>query len=436
MYRLFLALRYLRSRLVNLISIAGVAASVAVLISVVSIMDGFQERVRTVVRGNLSHIVMYPDKDGLHAFERLEAQLKQEEPSVVAASPQVNLPVAYPYESKRISAFRLQNRNLHQMKAIGVDWEKERHVSEIRANLIAGDKDRPFYNERAKRREIKTVIVGRQFVKDFLQREGDYPALVEEETRLTIQFALVDEDPETNEPRFHAQSRNLMITGVYDSHDAMVDDHVLYFDINDLREMANLDVPYLEVRVKLKDYEQAREVQASLKNRYPAYGVFTWEDMRKKFLEQVNQEKVLLVIVLSFIVLLAGFIILATLTLTVVEKTRDIGIVGALGATKGGILTVFLFNGLFIGIIGAGLGLALGAWFTANVNAVRTFLEKTFNVRLFPADVYHFREIPAIWDWPSVLTIVAGSILISFIAGLVPAMRAARMDPVKALRYE
>ena len=435
MYRLFLALRYLRSRLVNLISIAGVAASVAVLISVVSIMDGFQERVRTVVRGNLSHIIMYPDREGLQPFERLETQLKHEEPRVVAASPQVNLPVAYPFESKRMSAFRLKNRNLHQMKAIGVDWEKERRVSEIRANLIAGNRDAPFFNEKAKRREIKTVIVGRQFVKDYLQRE-DFQNLVDEETRISIQFALVDEDPDTQEARFHAQSRNLMITGVYDSHDAMVDDHVLYFDINDLREMSNLEVPYLEVRIKLDDYEAARDVQASLSTRYPAYGVFTWEDMRKKFLEQVNQEKVLLVIVLSFIVLLAGFIILATLTLTVVEKTRDIGIVGALGATKGGVLSIFLLNGLLIGVMGAGLGLALGAWFTANVNGVRSFLERVFNIRLFPADVYHFREIPAIWDWPSVLSIVAGSVLISFLAGLLPALRAARMDPVKALRYE
>jgi lipoprotein-releasing system permease protein len=149
----------------------------------------------------------------------------------------------------------------------------------------------------------------------------------------------------------------------------------------------------------------------------------------------VDNEKVLLVIVLSFIILLGGFIILATLTLTVVEKTKDIGVVAALGAGRRGILAIFLFNGLLIGVLGAILGLALGYVFTDNVNWVKDRLHD-LGVDVFPKNIYHFDQIPTVWDWPSILSIMAGSVLIAFLAGLLPALRAARLDPVAALRYE
>jgi lipoprotein-releasing system permease protein len=194
---------------------------------------------------------------------------------------------------------------------------------------------------------------------------------------------------------------------------------------------------YLQVNVKLDDFEHASAVKESLAARIGhSFIVETWEDQKADFLQAVNQEKVLLVIVLSFIVLLGGFIILATLTLTVVEKTRDIGIVGALGASRMGILTIFIWNGLLIGIIGSICGLALGAWFTAHVDDVKDFLKNWFNIDIFPPNIYHFRSIPTEWNWPSVLMIMAGSVVMAFFAGLLPAMRAARLDPIKALRYE
>ena len=188
--------------------------------------------------------------------------------------------------------------------------------------------------------------------------------------------------------------------------------------------------------MRLKDYHDAQEIQASLAKAFPELDVQTWEDLKRDFLQAVETEKVMLVVVLSFIVLLGGFIILATLTLTVVEKTKDIGILGALGAPRAGILRVFLTNGLLIGIIGSLLGLGLGWWFVQNVDGVRAFVAKTTGVDLFPANIYSFRFIPTVWQWGTVLAIMGGSVLISFLAGLLPALRAARLDPVKALRYE
>jgi lipoprotein-releasing system permease protein len=463
-YRLFLAFRYLRSRLVNLISVGGVMAGVAVLISVVAIMDGFQARVRSVVRGTLSHLILTPtaNPEDVPGFAVLEQQLLAADPHVQAASPHVILPIFYEYETNVRSVTQMNGRALHQMEADGVDFQHERHVSEFEEHLlVAYDMERPFFHPVASEREKTTVLVSRTFAERFMLGQFDaegrpvhaYGALNDAYGARLEGKALVDgcrelicqelrilwpsvDDQKSGERSITGNSKNTIISGVYDAHDAVEDNVRLYLEIDEARRMAGLDFEFLRVNVRLDDYEHAEAVKRTLNERFGhLFLVETWEDQKADFLRAVNQEKVLLVIVLSFIVLLGGFIILATLTLTVVEKTRDIGIVGALGASRLGILSIFVWNGLLIGIIGSILGLGLGKLFTNNVNWVKDRLAD-MGVEIFPPDIYHFREIPTAWDWPSVFMIMIGSVVVAFLAGLLPALRASRLDPVKALRYE
>lgn len=465
MYRLFLAFRYLRSRLVNLIAVGGVMVGVAVLISVVAIMDGFQERVRAVVRGNLSHLILTPTADPavVPGFTELERLLKAADPRVRAAAPHVLLPVFYEYETDVRSATQLNGRALHQMEADGIDWEHERLVSDLEKNLlVAYDLTKPLFHPLAAKRMKTTVLVSRTFAERFFLGMYDlkgnavhkYGALNDRHgaplegeellagcrfligQELSILWPSVEQVEGGGERSITGNSKNMIISGVYDAHDANEDKVRLYIDIDEARRMARVDFDYLRVNVRLDDYQYAQQVKHSINARLGlVFLVETWEDVKADFLRAVNNEKVLLVIVLSFIVLLGGFIILATLTLTVVEKTRDIGIVAALGAPRLGILSIFVWNGALIGLIGALLGLGLGAWFTMNVNGVKEVLE-SMGIDIFPADIYHFRQIPTVWDWPSVFTVMGGSILMAFFAGLLPALRASRLDPVRALRYE
>jgi lipoprotein-releasing system permease protein len=237
--------------------------------------------------------------------------------------------------------------------------------------------------------------------------------------------------------------RSLIISAVYDGGDQSQDAQRLFLRRTDLVPLAKLSEPYQELRVWLTDYEAALDVKHDILERRKAASptgesdltVETWEEQREDFLRAVKTEKVLLVIVLSFIVLLGGFIILATLTLTVVEKTRDIGVLAALGASRAGILSIFLRNGLFIGLIGAALGLGLGALLVSNLNGIKDFFD-SIGIQLFPPDIYLFTEIPTVWDWATILTILGGSVGVAFFAGLVPALRASRLDPVVALRHE
>ncbi len=464
MYRLFLALRYLRSRLVNLISVGGVMAGVAVLIVVVSIMDGFQERVRSTVRGSLSHIILTPTTSAadLPPFEQLDSLLRAQ-PHIEASSPQSNLPVFYEFETERVSAVGHDGMAWHQMEMIGVDWEKEAGVSELPNYILASyDAENPFWHPLVSQREKDTVLVSRTFAQNYLigqyDRDGNlinrYGALKDENnvplkgrellegckrligTELRIWWGAVrrsdggDRDIKTN-------SKNLIISGVYDALDAVDDNRRLYCSLPQLTRMGGFEHSYLQAKVRLDDYEHAKGVQKSLANLLEGrFFVETWEDKKRMFLQAVDSEKVLLIVVLSFIILLAGFVILATLTLTVVEKTRDIGIVAALGATKRGILSIFVWNGLLIGILGAILGLGLGYWFTENVDNVRAAIKSVTGRDVFPPNLYHFETIPTIWDWPSVISIMIGAVIVAFVAGLLPALRAARLDPVAALRHE
>ncbi|MCB9825966.1 MAG: FtsX-like permease family protein [Planctomycetes bacterium] len=483
MYRLFLALRYLRSRLVNMISVGGVMVGVAVLIVVTSVFDGFQEQVRATVRGTLSHLVLTPRRPAdagpdwkQEAFADLERRLLAHDPRIVAVAPQIRLPIAYPYRSNRLEWANVDGLTLHQMEAVGIDWAREAKVSDLKKNLIAGDQENPFFDVWGTDKEKTMVLVGRTWAEhmkfwgpmDFrrvvsgpmgpdgqpMYEPGPPPEPVEVDpndpmaqfapkqdprryiNEIRVYLATFSKDATTGEMRMDQQSTNPLVKGIYDGQDATSEMTQMYFDIEKLRKVTHLEQEYFEVRMRLKDYHDAPEIQASLAKAFPELDVQTWEDLKRDFLQAVETEKVMLVVVLSFIVLLGGFIILATLTLTVVEKTKDIGILGALGAPRAGILRVFLTNGLLIGIIGSLLGLGLGWWFVQNVDGVRAFVAKTTGVDLFPANIYSFRFIPTVWQWGTVLAIMGGSVLISFLAGLLPALRAARLDPVKALRYE
>lgn len=447
MYRSFLALRYVRTRFVNLISIGGVMAGVAVLIVVTSVMDGFQERVRAVLRGNLSHLVLTPVTQELPDLPTLTQRVLESDPRIVGVAPQVSVPMGYFYDSGPRGTLRWNDRSIHVMTAVGMDWEQEKRVEQALVGL-QGPKARegtltilaqvdakdPFESPKARLVERPTVLISRSFARAFkgVTRTEELSYLLEEDLQIEL---LLEETNASGQTTARHLGKNLVISGIYDGGDQSEDRSRLILRRSDLITLAQLRAPYQELRVWVRDYSQAESVKTALAARVPGVFVQTWEEQREDFLRAIKTEKVLLVIVLSFIVLLGGFIILATLTLTVVEKTRDIGVLAALGASRTGVLSIFLRNGLFIGIIGALLGLGLGWLFVSQINGVKRFFE-SIGIQLFPPDIYLFTEIPTVWSWVTVVVIMGGSVLVAFLAGLLPALRAARLDPVVALRHE
>src|SRR3989339_703456 len=169
---------------------------------------------------------------------------------------------------------------------------------------------------------------------------------------------------------------------------------------------------------------------------FDKYYVQTWEDARKTFLTAVMMERRVMAFILFFIIVVAGFNILAILTMIVLEKSKDIGVLKALGATTQGIMSIFLLNGLLIGSIGASAGVAIGLSIVFRINWLENFLYNTTSWRPFPPEVYYFNQIPTVVNPGSIILTVGIAIASSVIFSIYPALRAARLDPVETLRYE
>jgi len=164
--------------------------------------------------------------------------------------------------------------------------------------------------------------------------------------------------------------------------------------------------------------------------------VSTWRDKQRALLRAVDVERLIQKIIMTLVVVVAGFSITSILWLMVKEKTRDIGILMALGATREGIVRIFLLNGLMIGVLGSGLGLAAGWIISANLNVIENKLYQWFNWRAFPPDIYYLDKLPHMENPVEFVTMALIAMAISLLAALWPAFKAATLDPIEALRYE
>jgi lipoprotein-releasing system permease protein len=185
------------------------------------------------------------------------------------------------------------------------------------------------------------------------------------------------------------------------------------------------------------DLNRARDL---LRRRYPpdvfAFNIQTWRDMQGPLLAAVRLETTILNILLFLIIAVAGFGILATFFMIVVEKTRDIGTLKALGASGTGVMSIFLSYGVLLGVVGSGVGTIGGLLFVKYINSIAALIEKVTGQEVFDPTVYYFSSIPTIIEPFTVVWVVAGSIAIATTASVLPALRAARMNPVQALRFE
>jgi lipoprotein-releasing system permease protein len=194
------------------------------------------------------------------------------------------------------------------------------------------------------------------------------------------------------------------------------------------------------IQIKLKPGTDINAVRDKLQARFPAeefaYRVQTWRDMQGPLLAAVQMETTLLNILLFLIIAVAGFGILATFFMIVVEKTKDIGILKALGAPSRGVMSIFLGYGFSLGVVGSGVGMLGGLAFVIYINQIAKLVEFVTGREVFDPTIYYFQEIPTVIDPITIVWVMAGSVLIAVLASVLPAIRAARLHPVEALRYE
>jgi lipoprotein-releasing system permease protein len=217
------------------------------------------------------------------------------------------------------------------------------------------------------------------------------------------------------------------------------DANYVFVPIEELQRLRAMPDRATSIQIRIKDYRDLHAVKEGLQKLLPAHwelSVHTWEDKQGPLLAAISIEKGILNVLLFMIIAVAGFGILAIFSMIVVEKTRDIGILKALGASNRGVLNIFLSYGLLLGAVGALLGSAIGTTITLYINEIEQFLTKWTGHELFDRSVYYFNEIPTDLSVSSVLIINVGAIAIAVLFSVLPALRAALLHPVRALRYE
>jgi lipoprotein-releasing system permease protein len=241
-----------------------------------------------------------------------------------------------------------------------------------------------------------------------------------------------------------AVSDNFTIVDFYESKMSEYDSNFVFVPIEKIQQMRGMIDPatgignVTSIQIKLHDDANGKLVRDKLQAAFPGeiYGIQTWRDKQGPLLAAVQMETAILNLLLFMIIAVAGFGILAIFYMIVVEKTRDIGILKSLGAPSRGILGIFLAYGLSLGIVGSGVGMAIGLLFVRYINEIADGLGWLTGRPVFDPSIYYFYKIPAVVVPQTLAWIVIGALSIAVAASILPARRAARLHPVEALRYE
>lgn len=463
MYRTFLSWRYLVARPTNLIGITGIFVAVGALILILSIMTGFLDEARAGIRGSLSDIFVAPVPlqrragDGRvvpSGPERLLALLDADE-RIAAAAPHLswagmvnltgddaNRSIAYLSSS--------QNSDLTLVQFVGIDFEAEFRTTNLREALerepsktkagrprgqLVEDLNAPFAHppEYVRRGSPKPVVlVGEQLFHRLDMRRGDL-----------VQLATGVPDAETGE--VHPNNGIFCVGGTFRSGENEMDLDRIYLERSELADLIGNDREFSEVLVKLHDYDRdSTAVRNDLRHALSLMGlargfpseVRTWEEFRGSLLGAIENERTLMGVMLSLVLMVAGFCVFAILSMMVTEKRRDIGILTAIGATRGGVLQMFLLVAFWDALIGTALGTGAGVWMAYKIDPIERWLSEQLGIQIFNRDVYLFDHIPARVDPTGVVLIVLGAFVCTLLFAAIPAWNAARTDPIKALRYE
>jgi lipoprotein-releasing system permease protein len=426
-FSLFLALRYLKPKrtflsIITLISILGVTLGVTVLILVISVMTGFDRELRQKVIDFDAHILV-GSEDILYDWRALKTKLDHT-PGVVATAPFVQGPVIVEFENRRLAPM-----------IRGVDPEQEEKVIPLRKFIKQGKLDL----------EGESTVLGIELARKLRVKVGDKITIYSPGNLGQVLDGIkklenakgVEEKKAIDELRDVILPKELTVTGIFETGHYVHDSEFLLVPIYVGQELYGLGDALHGITVKTDNPYGAERVKESIEQfLQPPEFAQTWIDMNHQFFEAVRLERTVMFFLLFFIVVVAAFGIMSTLITVTVQKTREIGIMKALGANISQIIWIFLGQGTVVGLFGTLTGLGLGMTLIRYRNEFSQWLASTLHIEIFPREVYQFSEIPAQIVPQDVWIICVSAFFICSFAALIPAYFAARLDPVKALRYE
>ena len=411
-FELFVGLRYLRAKrrnhfisFISVTSIAGITVGVMALITVMSVMNGFEKELRDRILGMVSHATITSYENRLEDWEGAR-DVALMDTRVLGAAPFI--------ENEGIFARRGE---LTGGMIRGVDPILEATVSDIHEQMIDGsleDLESGSYR----------VALGSALARSLGVGVGD-------------NMQLMVAEGSTTPAGFRPRTRQFEVVGVFEVGMYEYDSTHAVIHMDDAATLYRYGDEVGGVRLKLDDmFEAPRVAREIAEGMGRGYFVRDWTQQHANFFAAIQIERTVMFIILFLIVAVAAFNIVSTLVMVVNDKRSDIAVLRTLGARPASVMGIFMIQGTVIGLVGTGLGLGLGILLATNVEQIVPWLEEVFNTEFLPADVYYISDLPSELRWFDVWRVTGLAFGLSVLSTLYPAWRAAKTEPAEALRYE
>jgi lipoprotein-releasing system permease protein len=407
------AFRYLRARkgerfvsVIAIFSLVGIALGVATLIIVMSVMNGFRQELLGRILGLNGHLGVHGIERNITDYDAMAGRIRAV-PGVVSATPIVEGQVLLTSEQGGASGGLARGVKPEDLRARGI----------VAQSIVNGTLDR-FEGDDA-------IVIGSRLAQRFRITVGDKVTLVSPQGRTTV-FGTV--------PRVRAYT----VVAIFQIGMHEYDNSFVFLPMAAAQTFFQTGDAATQVEVFVADPGNVRAVTRGIRTALQGTPVriLDWQDANSSFFAAVQVERNVMFLILTLIIIVAAFNIVSSLIMLVKDKGRDIAVLRTVGATRGAILRIFLLCGASVGVVGTLTGFLIGIAFCANIETIRQAIQSLSGTELFSAEVYFLTRLPAVVDYNEVMQVVAMGLGLSLLATIYPSWRAAKTDPVVALRNE
>jgi len=410
---LYVGLRYTRAKrrnhfisFISLISIAGIALGVCALITVISVMNGFETELKERILGMTTHAKVTELNGTLTDWRDLQQKIESYPEDVIGSAPYIEF-----------EAMVNKSTSVSGAMITGILPDQEASISDLESMMSVGSLNNLEPGE-------YNIVLGKDLALSMGVTRGDKVSVITPQVNVTVAGVT---------PRL----KRFTVAGIFESGMYEYDRALAYIHLKDAATLFKLGENVSGLRLKLDDLYAAPQVSHSLGQKLGfQYWITDWTKAHANFFAALSLERRIMFIILSLIILVAAFNIVSTLVMLVTDKRADIAILRTLGFAPSQVMWVFIIQGALIGLIGTILGVVGGVLLASNVGVIVPAIENFFNVTFLSKDVYPLGELPSDVRFSDVSTIAIVAFLITILATLYPAWSASRTKPVEALRYE